>query len=233
MKLFRKSKSCPLVENFGGELRVKLNTRKGQKNAEDRGLCMMLDVSCCTEGTFVSYRDTWNQAVIMLKIYIEFMKHSKAFFLKDFFSYGIAKTPINAKACQHKAMANCVAKFKNLTKAVETAKVGLAKFQQNIDKCYNKLNAQRAKFLCVSCDVVAGKYMNYEEKSITVGNYEFDEVVDACWEWVDYEVNEMKPVYTAYFEYATLVKPGADLDIGAVTNNIRLGEKVVVGCSKF
>ena len=63
-ELIRISKTCPMAEIFGGKIKVGINGRSADPIVRARGLCLSITKSCCTETTFVNYRDQWNAAQI-------------------------------------------------------------------------------------------------------------------------------------------------------------------------
>lgn len=232
-QLFRKSKSCPLAPLFGGELRVKRNNR-GEANAKSRGICLMLKVSCCTETTFVNYRDNWDQGRISLQIYYNYTKNVQEFFFDKFIKFGVSEKPGKARACKsEKARAHCNEKWSTLKKATEVAAKHLPEYLDNYRKCVKLVNTVRAKMFCISCDIQAKKHINIEKKEVTIKKEQFRMFVDSCWQYPILQFKYITPVFKAYFDYTTLIKPGSDLDLSSVEDGIGLIQTHVEECKKY
>jgi hypothetical protein len=107
--LSRISKTCPLAQIFGGKIRVALNHRGVDPIVKERGLCLSVEHSCCTETSFVNYRDQWNAAQIYLSEYYKFSVAIKKYFTTHFFKFAIVEKPnasIHCKSATERPICN-------------------------------------------------------------------------------------------------------------------------------
>lgn len=231
-QLFRTSKRCPLAAVFGGEVRVKLNRRIGQANAKERGLCLMLEDSCCTETTFVNYRDMWGEGIINLQIYYKFIEDIKEFFLTKFPYLGVQKRP--KVVCKtEKSKPECMKRWKHLHAMTKRATKILPQYLENYRKCIKTINDVRSKMFCFSCDITSKRFINKDRREVIVATDQFKQFVDNCWEYPTLEFEYMSPVFKAYFDYTMLVAPGSDLDLTATEENIFIIKKESKACKAY
>jgi hypothetical protein len=99
-QLSRISKTCPLAQIFGGKIKVGENNRGVDPIVKERGLCLSVKHSCCTETSFVNYRDQWNAAQIYLSEYYKFSVAIKKYFTIYFFKFAIVEKPSTSIHCK-------------------------------------------------------------------------------------------------------------------------------------
>lgn len=231
--LFRTSRACPLARVFGGVVRVKKNNRAGDPFVERRGICTMLGSSCCTETTFVNYRDTWNMNKIYLSEYYKWSAWVKRYFTGSFFRFSFEKKPKYVKKCQNPITKPiCNKKYEDLKSAVKIAR---KRYRVGIDgykKCINTINSYRTKMFCASCDASMKKHLNASDthRYVYVKKNEMAPLVNDCWVWLEYEFGPLERLWKKYYEYAKEIDPAADLNLRMTTDTFGMARPDITRC---
>jgi len=233
-QLLRTSKACPLVDVFGGDIKVKKNNRIGDPIVKNRNICMMLKTSCCTETTFVNYRDQWDEAKIYLEEYYKFSESIKNYFVYTFPSYGFTQKPKRALACNNTAVRPiCDKKYNDFKKSLVPV---LARFDDGINsyrKCIDRINVNRTKILCASCDKSMKTHLNVVKSQLLVSNADFEPLIMDCWEWLEFEFGPLGNLWKTYYDYAKLLDPKVNLNLDNPQDTFVMAKPEVIECVSY